>query len=385
MIHDTYLGLPIEFWFSGPLGLPFHLWTLELTLMGLLVGSFLNVVIYRMPLGKSVVRPPSHCPNCEYRIPIWLNLPIISWIQLRGRCAQCHAPISPRYLVVEAITGAAFLMTWLAWGHVHPGQAGALCVLWAGLIAATWIDLEHYIIPDEITLGGVGAGFILSALAPALQGVETAVLAMRRSGIGAVVGALVVYAVLRFGKLLFGRLKIALEPGSRVVFHETGVLLPEGNVPYEEIFYRPSDAVVCHGERVELSTRSYANQPVRLELLRNPPRLRIGNETMNAEEEPWMAVVTKQITVPREAMGMGDVKLMAGIGAFLGWEATVFSLLGSALLGSVVGLGLIAIGRRDWQSRLPYGPFIAVAAVIWQLAGHSLTHWWIFDIMKIQE
>ena len=385
MIHDTYLGLPMEFWFSGPWGLPFHLWTLELTLMGLLVGSFLNVVIYRMPLGKSVVRPPSHCPHCEYQIPIWLNLPIISWIQLRGRCARCQTPISPRYLFVEAITGAAFLATWLTWGHAHPGQAAALCVLWAGLIAATWIDLEHYIIPDEITLGGVAVGFTLSALAPALQGAETAVVAMRRSGIGALVGAAVVYAVLRLGKLLFGRLKINLEPGSRVVFHESGLLLPEGNLPYEELFYRPSDAVVCHGARIELATRCYANQPIRLELLRNPTRLRIGNENLNAEEEPWMAVTTERLTVPREAMGLGDVKLMAGIGAFLGWEATVFSLLGSAFLGSLVGLGLIAIGRRDWQSRLPYGPFIAAAAVIWQCLGQAVTQWWLYDLMKIQQ
>ncbi len=367
----------MDFWFSGPWGLPFHLWTLELTLMGLLVGSFLNVVIYRMPLGKSVVRPPSHCPHCDYRIPIWLNLPVVSWIHLRGRCAHCHAPISPRYLVVEALTGVAFFLTWLNWGHEHPGKAIALCVLWSGLLAATWIDLEHFIIPDEITLGGIGAGLLLSAIAPALHSTETRILAVFSSIGGILFGAGLVYGVLRLGKLLFGRLKIRLEPGTRVVFHETGLVLPEDNIPYEELFYRSTDAVVCHGERIELATRSYVDQPVRLELQRNPPRLQIGSETLNAEEEPWMAVTTGFMTLPREAMGLGDVKLMAAIGAFLGWEATVFSLMGSALLGSLVGLGLIAVGKRDWQARLPYGPFIAVAAVIWVVSGHHWLTWWL--------
>lgn len=377
MSRDTYLGLPMEFWFAGPWGLPFHLWTLEFTLLGLLVGSFLNVVIHRMPLGQSVVRPPSHCPKCQYQIPIWLNLPIISWLYLRGRCAHCQAPISPRYLAVEALTGLAFFGTWLTWGRDHPGEAFALCVLWSGLIAATGIDLEHYIIPDEITLGGIAVGFLLSGFIPILQGVSTSVAAVKSSAVGMVVGGGMIYGVVRLGKLLFGRLRVQLSPSTRIVFHESGLLLPGENISYGELFYRPGDAVVCHGSRVELSTRSYLDQQVRLELLRKPPLLRIGSQRLNAEDEPWMAVVTDQVILPREAMGLGDVKLMAAMGAFLGWQATVFSLMGSALLGSVVGLTLIAVGKRQWQSRLPYGPFIAVAGAIWVMGGHRWMEIWL--------
>lgn len=377
MKADTYLGLPIEFWFSGPWGLPFHLWTLEVTMMGLLVGSFLNVVIHRMPRGQSVVKPPSHCPQCRYKIPLWLNLPIVSWLQLRGRCANCGARILVRYLLIEALTGCAFLFTWLLVGPTHPGVAGALCVLWSGFIAATWIDLEHFIIPDEITLGGTVVGFLISAIVPPLQGTLLSRVAMERSALGALVGAGVVYAVLRLGKLLFGRQRIELPPETCIYFHESGLQLPEGNIPYEELFYRHSDAVVCWASRIELSTRCFWEQPVRLELQRRPPRLQIGKEVLNAESEPWMSVVTDRISLPREAMGLGDVKFMAAIGAFLGWEATVFSLMGSAVLGSVVGVTLIALGRRDWSARLPYGPFIAVAATVWVLGGRSWVDWWL--------
>jgi len=90
----------------GPLGLPFHFWTLFIGIFGAMTGSFLNVVIHRMPREESIVHPPSHCPTCNHRIPMWQNMPIFSWLMLRGRCASCRTAISPRYIGVEALTGA---------------------------------------------------------------------------------------------------------------------------------------------------------------------------------------------------------------------------------------------------------------------------------------
>jgi leader peptidase (prepilin peptidase)/N-methyltransferase len=373
---DTWLS-----WFDwvrpdGPFGLPFPLWTVTFLLLGLIVGSFLNVVIHRLPLGLSTVTPPSHCPKCETRIRLRHNLPVLSWLLLRGRCAYCGAPISPRYVLVEAFTGVVFLVTWLSFGREQPLMALALCALFAGFIAATLIDLEHYIIPDQITVGGIFAGFLFSALAPGLHFVTAATDAMKRSGLGALVGGGLVYLVLRGGKLLFGRQRVELPPGSTVVFTEEFLQLPNQRLPYDDLFYRKSDTVVLEARRLELADRCYWNCPVRVALQQTPPLLQVGNEKFDASQEPWMSVETEKLSLPREAMGFGDVKFMAAIGAFLGWQATIFSLMASAVLGSLVGVGLILAGKRDWSARLPYGPFIAVAATLWVWGGHRWVVEW---------
>ncbi len=368
---DTYFGIPWESLYDGPFRTPFHLWTVTFFLLGLIVGSFLNVVIYRLPLGLSTVTPPSHCPKCNSQIRLRHNLPVLSWLLLRGRCAHCGAGIPVRYVLVEAFTGATFLWTWLHFGREQPLMALALCILFAGFIAATAIDLVHYIIPDQITVGGVFAGFVFCAFAPALVGATTAVGGMKLSGLGALVGGGMVYGVLRAGKLLFGKQRVNIPPGSKITFTEEAIHLPDGALFYDEVFYRDSDTVVLEARRLELSDRCYWNQPVRLALKQQPPLLRVGEESFEASDEPWMCAETDKVTLPREAMGFGDVKFMAGIGAFLGWQATVFSLLASAVLGSIVGVGLILIGKRDWSARLPYGPFIAAAATIWVWGGNE--------------
>src|SRR6187455_467110 len=126
--------------------------------LGAVVGSFLNVCIYRMPLGLSVNEPKrSFCPSCKKQIPWHQNLPLLSWLSLRGRCANCGARIAFRYFAVELLTALMFLAVWL-W---FPWQiAIAYWVLVSLLIAATFIDFEHFIIPDEITVGGVAVGVL---------------------------------------------------------------------------------------------------------------------------------------------------------------------------------------------------------------------------------
>ena len=119
---------------------PFHFWSAAIFWLGCMVGSFLNVCIYRMPLGQSVVRPPSHCPHCQYSIPFYLNVPLVTWLMLRGKCANCRAPISARYFVVELLTGLSFLGCWLMYGRQSAPAALVLCLAMAGLIVATFID-----------------------------------------------------------------------------------------------------------------------------------------------------------------------------------------------------------------------------------------------------
>jgi len=167
---------------------PFHFWSLALFALGCMVGSFLNVCIHRMPLGLSVVSPPSHCPHCKYSIPWFLNVPLLTWLMLRGRCKNCAAPISCRYFFVELLTGLMFLACWLRFGQASTPVALVHAFFIAGLIVATFIDFEHFIIPDEITLGGIVVGFLCSALWPQLQGAESMATGIWQSVLGIGVG-----------------------------------------------------------------------------------------------------------------------------------------------------------------------------------------------------
>jgi leader peptidase (prepilin peptidase)/N-methyltransferase len=224
--------------------MPFHFWTVILFILGCIVGSFLNVCIYRMPRGESIVHPPSHCPHCGYHIPWYLNVPLFTWLWLRGRCAHCQAPITVRYFVVELLTGIAFLSCWLGFGRYSIGLALCYCVLLGGLLVATFIDFEHFIIPDEITVGGIVVGFLLSFFVPALHHAASVPASLKQSALGIGVGAAALYTVLRLGKLAFGKQQFQLPPDSKVVFTETSLQLPDQEIPFDELFYRQSDTVV---------------------------------------------------------------------------------------------------------------------------------------------
>lgn len=352
--------------------LPFHFVTGVFFVFGTIVGSFLNVCIHRMPLGLSVVHPPSHCPGCGRSIPWYLNIPLVTWLWLKGRCAFCQMRISPRYLGVELLTGILFAACWLSFGTVSATAAAAYCLLMAGFIVATFIDFEHFIIPDEITLGGMGAGLLASYFVPALHSVQHPADAMRQSFYGLAVGAGLLYGVLRAGKLLFGRERIAFPAETRIVFTEEFLALPDQQIPYEELFYRKSDTIRIEARHICLPDRCFTSGTIRL----SPAKLRIDDEVFPPETVPHMELVADGIILPREAMGFGDVKFMGAIGAFLGWPATFFSLMASSILGSMVGIGAIVLRRREWSSRIPYGPYIALAAVIWVFIPHAWRAAW---------
>jgi len=158
-----------------------------------MVGSFLNVCIWRLPRGESIVRPPSHCPNCGRRIAPWDNIPLLSYLILQGRCRGCKATISPRYPIVEAMTGVVAVVLFLAFGPSI--QTVTLFILICLLMVVTFVDLDRMIIPDKVTLPGIVIGLALNVMmAP---GAITAFL------LGAVVGAASLLAVAYLGELLF--------------------------------------------------------------------------------------------------------------------------------------------------------------------------------------
>ena len=350
-------------------GVSHPLWGTLFFVLGSMVGSFLNVCIYRMPRDLSVIHPRSHCPNCNYSIPWFLNIPLVTWLSLRGKCKNCGQPISVRYFLVELFTGLTFLTAWLIFAPRSVGVALVYCVILAGFIVATLIDIEHFIIPDEITIGGIVVGFLLSVAVPQLHDAATRAEALKASFWGIAVGGGLVYLILRGGKLAFGKEKFELAVDSKVTFTETALQLPNEEKPYDEIFYRKSDYVRLAAKTAELKfaegsehgDRCYFNTVITLK----PTELKIGEDIFDPEQVPHMEVITSEVVLPREAMGFGDVKFMAAIGAFLGWQATIFSLMFSAVIGTVVSIGAIAFRRVEWTSRIPYGPYIALAAVIY--------------------
>jgi leader peptidase (prepilin peptidase)/N-methyltransferase len=247
------------------------------TILGLLVGSYLNVVIYRLPLGISTVLPRSRCPACGTAIRAWDNVPVISFLLLRGRCRACGASISARYPLIEGATGLLFLGSFLRFGVAWAAVAAAVfCAL---MVTLAMIDLDHMILPDVLTWPGVAAGILVQPLVSwAWPGAAGPWRAMAGGALGAAVGA--------------------------------GILLAVWGGWY---------------------------------LLRH-----------------------------EEGMGLGDVKMLAAIGAFLGWQGVLVSLFLGAFSGAVVGLGVMAWRGGDLKSKLPFGTFLALGGLIALFAGEQI-------------
>lgn len=239
---------------------------------GLALGSFLNVCIYRIPLKKSIVHPPSSCPNCGAGIRFYDNIPVISYIVLLGRCRHCRAPISFRYPLVELITGLLSVALFIHFG-LSPKYI-FLFLFTVALIAIAFIDLQHKIIPDVISLPGILVGLAFSFFPSA--GV---------SPLDALIGAAGGAAFL----LLVG-------------------------VAFEKV-------------------------------------------------------------TGREGMGGGDVKLLAMIGAWMGWKALPYIILISSLSGAVIGGVSLAVSRQGVRSRIPFGPFLALGALVFLFFGDDIALW----------
>lgn len=239
--------------------------------LGAVVGSFLNVVIYRLPRGESIAFPPSHCPHCNAGIRPWDNVPVLSYLLLRGRCRNCSGPISARYPLIEGAMAGLAAGAWWRFGLTP--AFGLYFVFLAGLLAITFIDIDHKIIPDSLSLGGT----LLGVLASSLTGVG-----WQASVLGALLG----------GGLL---LAVALS------------------------YY----------------------------------------------------AVTR-----REGMGLGDAKLLAAVGAFLGWQAVLFTVFVSSVVGSVVGVTAAAVQRSGLRFEVPYGPFLALGGALYLFWGPQLVGWY---------
>lgn len=243
-----------------------------LAVVGLMIGSFLNVCISRLPARESVASPRSRCPACRKPIRWFDNIPVVSYLVLAGRCRSCRAPIPVRYPLVEIATATGFVAQGLV--HEDLGLLAVRLVFTALLVALFGTDLETERLPNALTLPGLAFGLVVSVgLPPGLQSSVT----------GAVLGAAIPWLI------------------------------------------------------------------------------------------RWVWFQAKGV----EAMGLGDVKMLAMIGAFLGWQQVWLVLLLASLAGAIIGILLTVLGRRSMQSRLPFGTFLALAALGASLGGEALIDWYL--------
>jgi leader peptidase (prepilin peptidase)/N-methyltransferase len=343
--------------------------------LGAAIGSFLNVCIYRLPRGLSVNRPRrSFCPSCQKEIPWYQNIPLLSWLWLRGRCAQCSTRISFRYFAVELLTALLFFAVWKAF---PPLLALPYWIFVSLLLVATFVDFEHFIIPDRVTIGGTTAGVIASFIIPALMQSDRRWVALGLSLGSAALGYALLWLVLEAGKLAFGKKRIRLDEPTAFTWIRRGedadFAVGEERGPWSEHFSREKDLLLLHCEEAAIDARQFG--PVLLSCSYN--RVTIGEETLSLDEIDRISGVVRELQIPREAMGRGDLKFLAAIGAFLGWRAVLFSVFAGSLLGSLVGLTTLALGHRAWSTKLPFGPYLAAGALIWLFFGPGLVAWYV--------
>jgi len=333
---------------------------------GLVCGSFLNAVIHRLPRGIGLAFPRrSFCPGCGRSLPWCENIPVLSWVLLRGKCRGCGAAISARYPLVELLTAVLFLALW--W-NFPPAVAAAYMVLAALLVAGTFIDLEHMILPDSLTVGGAVAGVALSVIVPGLLPGETWDARLRSSLFGAGVGFAVLFAVVELGKLAFGRKRLDLQPAEKFRLELRGgkpfLRIAGEEWEMEEFFYRPTDELEVHLEDGKVWRM-------------NPHGLvRDGRISAYAESD-GAGGTARAVVVPREAMGFGDVKLMLALGAFLGWPGALFSIGAGSVIGAFFGLALLALRRVGDAGRIPFGPYLAAGALLWIFAGPAIVDFYL--------
>lgn len=342
--------------------------------LGAALGSFLNVCIYRWPVDLSINRPRrSFCPQCKQPIPWHQNLPLVSWLALGGRCANCQAKIPFRYFAVELVTALLFLAIW----QRFPWQVAiAYWIFVSFLIVGTFIDFEHFIIPDRVTIGGTIAGVACSVIVPALMQTDSRVAAGVRAALAAALGYVILWIVLEAGKIAFGRKRIAFDGPTPFTWtkrdDDADFVVGAEESLWSEYFAREKDRLLLQCDEVRIDDREYGN--VTLDFRYD--RVNADGHVLMLDDVTHISGVTRELVIPREAMGRGDLKFLAAIGAFLGWRAVLFSLFAGSLLGSVIGLVTLVAGKPVWSAKLPFGPYLAFGALTWMFFGGTVLRWY---------
>lgn len=264
-------------------------------LFGLVIGSFLNVCIYRIPRDESIVFPSSHCPHCGAGIRPYDNVPVLSYLVLKGKCRSCGASISSQYPAVELLCGAAFFFCALTWGVEPPAFVNS--VFLAVIIVLVFIDYQHQILPNVLTIPGAILGIILSPF--------------------------------QVHGFFLDRVSLGI----------ASLFLPDNPVPAASWTGSIFGALVGGGML-------------------------------------YLVAVLYKALRKQQGLGMGDIKMMAMVGAFLGWRLALLTIFAGSLIGSLAGIFLILFRGRTMQSKLAFGTFLGIGAALSLFFGPSFLNWY---------
>lgn len=354
------------------------IWPVMAFLLGACLGSLLNVVIYRVRWGLGVSDPKlSFCPHCKKPIPFYRNLPLLTWLLQRGKCAECGAPIAFRYFLVEALTAGLFAASWMLLPEPYPAAffVMALCVL---LVVISFIDAAHMIIPMNFVCAGMVIGLLGGVVAPGLVSLGSPVPATpsweggKQALLGLVTGWGLLSVVVLLGKFFLGekRLTFAGEPGTwhlrepETDKEELRIVVDGEEWDWSDVFYRKTDRVEIEGHGIVLNGRE--NPASRIVILAD--RIVLDDEEHLIAELESLEGRAVKVVIPREAMGSGDPPLLGMIGAFVGWQGVLFALFAACLYT----LAAAALGRIGFGRPLPFGPFLALGGLTWIFGGWRL-------------
>lgn len=357
------------------------IWLIPAFFIGSCIGSFLNVVIYRVPLGMSVNEPKrSFCPLCKNPIPMWLNMPMISWLWLRGKCRECKAPIAFRYFGVELLTAVLFVVVWWLFAWQSIGVILFLWVLMALLVSITFIDAEHLIIPTSLTWAGsvlgLGACMVWPQL-PVLAGEAGNWLEGLKQGVmGWILGFVGLWLVVEFGKMAFGKKALKFEKPVNWFLKEPQndqdpmyFVIDGEEIAWWDIFSRKSDRLLVETTEIRVSGEAVGAGA----LIIRDTEIQLPDGTIHplSKIKSLDGKATGTV-IPREAMGMGDVHLLGMIGAFFGCTGVFFSLFGASVFAIIAAV----IGRIGFGKQLPFGPFLAMGAAAWLFGAWRVWEWY---------
>jgi leader peptidase (prepilin peptidase)/N-methyltransferase len=368
-------------------------YTFVIGIVGALIGSFANVVIYRVPAKKSIVWPGSSCPKCGHKIKPWENIPILSWLFLRGKCSSCKNPISIRYPLIEALTAAGFVALALRFPvGTHGLTVFPLLALYAMFVMMSMIDYDHYILPDSLTLPAVA----IAVLGTLLYAPESGLPSLSQAIMGGAIGAGIIAMINRVGSLIlrrFGDTKERLWPVGMDQVNMAalggalgGLWIGLGLALLSFIVNLVSRKTVRLPEGI-----LYAFWVISLVL--SSTNLWIGPvQSISASLAAagiisvlgsvfwWIKDMVSPTETPIEdddepvAMGFGDVKLAAVLGAMLGWKVVLVAIMLAFIIGAVAGV----IGRLLGGSRMvPFGPSLAIGGVLALFVGQPLIQWYL--------
>jgi leader peptidase (prepilin peptidase) / N-methyltransferase len=345
-------------------------------LLGAAVGSFLNVAIYRLPRGLSVNTPKrSFCPMCKNPIPMWRNIPLVTWLVQRGKCAECDCAIPVRYFVVELLTALVWVGCWFYFDD--PSVSVFFMLLSSIFIAISAIDIELMVIPRQLTIAGTILGLAMAAWHPEFWGETEWTRSLLKSGFGFAIGWVSLWLVVLLGKLAFGKQSYGYDEQTDWMLKEPEsdeeelcFVFGEEVIGWSDIFFRKTDKLLI-GD-LEFVRVDGVERKVETVVIREN-EVTIDGEVFPIEKLSSLDGKARKAVVPREAMGMGDVDLLGMLGACFGPASLLLTIFAACLVSIVWAL----FNRLGFGKVMPFGPSIIAGALFWVFWGQELWQWYL--------